>query len=139
MADRGKCPKCGATSGDDWAQCGGRCPMEQSPHYSASLDAGLVMRTKRWPDNRANVANRFHESETGEPRFPTKEQERRAKRAAREAAYEAERVAQQTRFDEHEATQLANSISDCISDSTISGLADAVKYLLRRAAEEDLK
>lgn len=27
------CPKCGATSGDDWSQCKGSCPMPGSPHY----------------------------------------------------------------------------------------------------------
>lgn len=28
------CSKCEAESGDDWSQCGGRCPMPGSPHYS---------------------------------------------------------------------------------------------------------
>lgn len=28
------CPKCGVESGDAWAQCGGSCPMVQSPHYN---------------------------------------------------------------------------------------------------------
>lgn len=28
-----KCPKCGFESGDDWAQCSGKCPMPMSPHY----------------------------------------------------------------------------------------------------------
>lgn len=27
------CPKCGYISGDDWRQCRGSCPMEQSPHF----------------------------------------------------------------------------------------------------------
>ena len=27
------CPKCQATSGDNWTQCQGRCPMSMSPHY----------------------------------------------------------------------------------------------------------
>lgn len=26
------CPKCGETSGGDWSQCGGDCPMPGSPH-----------------------------------------------------------------------------------------------------------
>lgn len=26
-APRTKCPKCGVTSGDDWSQCRGECPM----------------------------------------------------------------------------------------------------------------
>lgn len=29
------CPKCGATSGNNWGQCGGSCPMPGSPHYKA--------------------------------------------------------------------------------------------------------
>lgn len=28
-----QCPKCDATSGDDWTQCGGSCPVRGSPHY----------------------------------------------------------------------------------------------------------
>lgn len=31
----GKCPKCGAASGDDWSQCGGECPLPGTPHYKA--------------------------------------------------------------------------------------------------------
>lgn len=27
------CPKCDATSGDNWSQCDGVCPMPGSPHY----------------------------------------------------------------------------------------------------------
>lgn len=30
----GGCPKCGASSGDSWAQCEGSCPMPMSPHYN---------------------------------------------------------------------------------------------------------
>lgn len=29
-----KCPQCQATSGDDWSQCMGICPMPMSPYYS---------------------------------------------------------------------------------------------------------
>lgn len=29
-----ECPKCGATSGDDWRYCLGACPMPASPHYT---------------------------------------------------------------------------------------------------------
>lgn len=29
-----KCPKCGSTSGNDWSQCGGACPMPGSPHFT---------------------------------------------------------------------------------------------------------
>ena len=32
----GKCPKCGATSGDNWSQCEGECPMPGSPHFKFS-------------------------------------------------------------------------------------------------------
>jgi bifunctional NMN adenylyltransferase/nudix hydrolase len=34
-----KCPKCGARTGDDWTQCGGSCPMPQSPYYDVSKEA----------------------------------------------------------------------------------------------------
>jgi hypothetical protein len=27
------CLKCGATSGDDWSQCEGSCPIPASPHF----------------------------------------------------------------------------------------------------------
>jgi len=35
------CPKCAATSGGDWRQCRGLCPMPMSPHY----DRGQVCST----------------------------------------------------------------------------------------------
>ena len=28
------CPKCNHPSGDDWRQCHGVCPMEDSPHFN---------------------------------------------------------------------------------------------------------
>lgn len=28
-----QCPKCNYTSGNDWSQCRGWCPMPQSPHF----------------------------------------------------------------------------------------------------------
>ena len=31
------CIKCGAQSGDDWSQCGGKCPIEQSPHFDQGV------------------------------------------------------------------------------------------------------
>lgn len=34
-----ECPKCGATSGDDWSQCEGFCPITASPHYSFATEA----------------------------------------------------------------------------------------------------
>lgn len=27
------CPKCSSTSGGDWSQCRGSCPMSMSPHH----------------------------------------------------------------------------------------------------------
>ncbi len=27
------CPKCSSTSGGDWSQCHGSCPMPMSPHH----------------------------------------------------------------------------------------------------------
>jgi hypothetical protein len=30
-----QCPKCGTTTGNDWSQCEGSCPMPQSPHFAA--------------------------------------------------------------------------------------------------------
>lgn len=35
MRDTAGCPKCAATSGGDWSQCGGLCPMPMSPHHAA--------------------------------------------------------------------------------------------------------
>lgn len=29
-----QCPKCKYTSGNDWKQCGGACPVQGSPNYS---------------------------------------------------------------------------------------------------------
>lgn len=28
------CGKCQASSGDDWTQCNGRCPVVGSPHFN---------------------------------------------------------------------------------------------------------
>lgn len=40
------CPKCSATSGNDWSQCRGSCPMPMSPHYGrvscAQLDVDAL-------------------------------------------------------------------------------------------------
>lgn len=33
LENRMQCPKCKAYSGDDWSQCGEKCPMLGSPHY----------------------------------------------------------------------------------------------------------
>jgi hypothetical protein len=33
MTDRLKCPKCACVSGDNWLQCGKRCPMPMSPYF----------------------------------------------------------------------------------------------------------
>lgn len=32
-----ECPKCRATSGDDWSRCNGKCPMEMSPHFDQAI------------------------------------------------------------------------------------------------------
>ena len=37
-----KCPKCSCTSGDDWSQCAGSCPMPISPHYSGTINVGTA-------------------------------------------------------------------------------------------------
>lgn len=36
-----RCQKCFRQSGDDWRQCGGACPMPQSPHYQPPRRAGM--------------------------------------------------------------------------------------------------
>lgn len=36
---RERCPKCNFTSGDDWKQCGGSCPMPGSPHFKPDADS----------------------------------------------------------------------------------------------------
>lgn len=33
LTSAGHCVKCGALSGDNWSQCGGKCPVIGSPHY----------------------------------------------------------------------------------------------------------
>lgn len=35
---KAQCPKCGALSGGDWAQCEGFCPISVSPHYALSTE-----------------------------------------------------------------------------------------------------
>lgn len=40
-----RCPKCGSTTGNDWTQCEGSCPMPQSPHFAT--DAPPVDETDR--------------------------------------------------------------------------------------------
>lgn len=32
------CPKCKMTSGNDWSQCNGSCPMPMSPYYKSKID-----------------------------------------------------------------------------------------------------
>jgi uncharacterized protein (UPF0264 family) len=36
-----KCPKCKASSGDDWTQCGGVCPMPMSPYYKSNQEVAM--------------------------------------------------------------------------------------------------
>jgi len=33
MTENLQCPKCANYHGNDWTQCGGKCPLMQSPHY----------------------------------------------------------------------------------------------------------
>lgn len=40
-----ECPKCRFTSGDDWRQCGGSCPMPGSPHYNPNARRGESLET----------------------------------------------------------------------------------------------
>jgi len=37
-----QCPKCHHTSGDDWTQCNGSCPMPDSPHHTFTRSDGVV-------------------------------------------------------------------------------------------------
>ena len=32
------CPKCKCTSGDNWEQCNGACPIPSSPHYDEMVE-----------------------------------------------------------------------------------------------------
>lgn len=41
--DFGECIKCGAISGDAWLQCGGECPVPQSPHYKKGLAEKIIL------------------------------------------------------------------------------------------------
>ena len=34
-----RCGKCGATSGDNWLQCDGKCPMTMSPYYDKAIES----------------------------------------------------------------------------------------------------
>lgn len=51
------CPKCGATSGDDWSQCGGSCPMPGSPHYADRIDAAG---TEAWAQGKWDLPRYTH-------------------------------------------------------------------------------
>ena len=47
-----RCPKCDATSGNDWSQCNGVCPVPGSPHYRPSIPEFNYIRL---PNNHAKV------------------------------------------------------------------------------------
>lgn len=47
-----RCPKCSATSGGDWSQCRGSCPMLDSPHYDR-----LGLREE--PEQRRSIKHAF--------------------------------------------------------------------------------
>ena len=53
------CPKCGNTSGNDWSQCKGVCPMAQSPHYAEDWEELAAKGYKDFPlsDWQYEVAN----------------------------------------------------------------------------------
>ena len=40
--DAYRCIKCGYPSGDDWTQCKGVCPVQQSPHFDAKWLTGTT-------------------------------------------------------------------------------------------------
>jgi hypothetical protein len=42
MSKEMPCPKCRASSGDDWEQCKGSCPMPMSPHYTPAPEGEVV-------------------------------------------------------------------------------------------------
>ena len=46
------CLKCGKTSGDDWSQCGGSCPVEGSPHW----DGGVMLAAHRYRKDHPVIA-----------------------------------------------------------------------------------
>lgn len=37
------CPKCGLTSGDSWSNCGGACPLRESPYYSSAVELNTLI------------------------------------------------------------------------------------------------
>jgi hypothetical protein len=45
-----ECPKCGYTSGDDWSQCRGSCPMPGSPHYDEDAEVPGRMNVATYDD-----------------------------------------------------------------------------------------
>jgi hypothetical protein len=49
------CPKCGATSGDNWIQCEGKCPMPVSPHFDFST---LIEVSRRMHKTGADILKR---------------------------------------------------------------------------------
>lgn len=48
MTDKTLCPKCGFSSGDDWKQCKGSCPMPQSPYFNPPV-------ARNWADHVAEA------------------------------------------------------------------------------------
>jgi len=51
ITDGFSCPKCKATSGDDWSQCEGSCPLHISPHYKhATPREGGLKEEAAWVD-----------------------------------------------------------------------------------------
>lgn len=52
------CSKCRATSGNDWSQCKGSCPMPGSPHHDAEANFGANIakrKTRKKPVRESQV------------------------------------------------------------------------------------
>jgi len=50
MTEKMPCPKCRASSGDDWEQCKGSCPIPGSPHYTPAPEEEVVGDPVLWKD-----------------------------------------------------------------------------------------
>lgn len=61
------CIKCGKSSGDDWSQCGGACPVEDSPHYKTPIEMKLMAYPKKY--SRLAILLEVVEEEVGEQVF----------------------------------------------------------------------
>lgn len=58
LDNNNKCPKCGCSTGDSWAQCENKCPMNMSPYYSeevAKQYGSSQLLTEVLPNNKATI------------------------------------------------------------------------------------